>query len=137
MERAESPGGVKKKLTEAECFAHRLCLAMGEPDVDVVLARLTYRKYLDWQAYFAQEPWGELRADMRSMVLAAHILSPHMPSGTELPNPTYPYFEDTSPEAVADKAQELKRWIAENRERLHGNHNRQNGGRSDERHHAV
>lgn len=105
---------------------------------DVLLEKLTHRQFLDWQTYFAQEPWGELRADMRSMVLAAHILSPHMPDGTQLPNPTYPYFEDTSPEAMADKAQDLKRWIEANRERLSGrNDDRQNGGGSDERHHAV
>lgn len=74
---------------------------------------------------------------MRNMVLAAYFNAPHSPPGTELPNPTYPYFEDTSPEALADKAQDVKRWIEEHRDRLNGNHNRQDGGRSDERHDAV
>lgn len=130
---------VKKKLTEQEAFAHRLCLALGGENIhpDVLLPKLTFQQYLNWQTYFSQEPWGELRADMRSMVLAAYINSPHTPVGTELPNPTFPYFEDMSPEGIADKAQDVKEWIAANRDWLNGNHDRQDGGRSDERHNAV
>lgn len=51
----------------------RLALSMGEPDLDAFAARITSGQLTEWQAYFAEEPWGEERADLRSGILASTI----------------------------------------------------------------
>ena len=129
-----SPGGFKKKLTEEERFAYRLCLALGVDHPDLLLSRLTYRQWLGWMSYHNLEPWGELRADLRSLVLAQYINARHMPAGSELPNTTYPYWEDTSPEGVAAKVDDHKAWIEQNRAFLDDATNRKTRSSGDERH---
>lgn len=100
----------------------------------MLLDRLTYRQWLGWRKYYGEEPWGEDRQDMRSLVLSQFINAPHLPAGYELPNATYPYWEDTSPEGIAAKANEQRDWIEQNREFLNDATNRKARRRSDERH---
>lgn len=54
-------------------FAYRLALALGQPDVDAMLAGLTTRQFLGWQHYAAVEPFGEERADLRAGIISATI----------------------------------------------------------------
>ena len=99
---------VKKKLTEEQRFAYRLCLAIGVVHPDELLHRITYSQWLGWLAYYNAEPWGELRADLRGLVQAQFVNAHRMPPGFELPSPTYPYWEDTSPEGIAAKVADHK-----------------------------
>jgi len=48
-------------------------LAVGEIDVDALLARLTSRQLTEWMAFYRLEPFGERRADLRMAILAALI----------------------------------------------------------------
>lgn len=64
-------------MTSARLFAHRLALALGIPDVDGMLARMSARQFAEWEAYYAQEPWGELRADLRAGIVASTLANVH------------------------------------------------------------
>lgn len=39
--------------------------------MDAFLAGLSARQYLEWQAMYAMEPWGDLRADLQHGIVAA------------------------------------------------------------------
>lgn len=52
-------------------FAHRLALALGEPRVEAMLARLTARELATWMAYYRAEPWGAEVEDARHGTLMA------------------------------------------------------------------
>lgn len=54
-------------------FGHRLALAVGRADVDGLLAELSSPQIAEWMAYFAIEPFGERRADLRAAIIAATI----------------------------------------------------------------
>lgn len=54
-------------------------MAVGELDVDVVLARLSSRKIAEWQAFWELEPFGE--SWCQSAVVAAAALSPWRKAG--------------------------------------------------------
>ena len=55
----------------------RLALSMGEVDPGALAARLTSSQMTEWQAYFAEDPWGEERADLRSAILASLFANAH------------------------------------------------------------
>ena len=44
---------------------------MGEVDVDALLARLSSRQISEWMAYYALDPFGEERADLRAAMVMA------------------------------------------------------------------
>ncbi len=46
---------------------------MGQVDVDALLASLSSRQISEWMAYFALEPFGEERADLRAALIACLI----------------------------------------------------------------
>lgn len=50
----------------------RLALALGKT-ISELRATLSYREFMEWCLYFEIEPWGEIRADMRSGIVAASI----------------------------------------------------------------
>lgn len=68
-------------------FAHRLALALGEFDVDALLARYPRRAWLDWLAYHELEPWGEDRADARSAIVASLIYNTNRGRGAQARRP--------------------------------------------------
>lgn len=81
--------------------------------------------FVRWLQYFNEEPWGEIREDMRNVVT---LLWQRAQGGElDLPNLFYPYFEDDSPEAMLGKAQEVKDWIREHGRKF----NRKTRGDSD------
>lgn len=41
--------------------------------VDVMLASMSNREFVEWQAYFGIEPFGEERADLRAGIVAATV----------------------------------------------------------------
>ncbi len=50
---------------------------MGEADVDALLDRLPADLFMEWQAYYQIEPWGEDRADLRAGIVASVIANTH------------------------------------------------------------
>lgn len=52
---------------------HRLCLALGGMTVREMERRMGAREYADWLAYYAAEPFGEDRADLRAGIIASTI----------------------------------------------------------------
>ena len=82
--------------------------------------RLDLQEYLDWEAYYEAEPWGDRRADDRQAVLIAYLLSPWLPKGTKHPRLEYPYFDELEPidskaaqQAADEWAERWKAWEAE------------------------
>lgn len=54
-------------------FAFRLCLELGWPHPDHLLAVLSSAQIAEWRAYFREEPWG-YRADwQRAGLLASTV----------------------------------------------------------------
>lgn len=83
---------LKKKLTATEKLSFRLCIALGVKHPDFLLPSLSWRQFHEWQLYEQQEPFGEKRADERTLALAAWIKA-RATWETELPDLIYPYFE--------------------------------------------
>lgn len=52
-----------------------LCLALGEPDPDALLARIRPSVLGEWLAYFSINPWGAERADLRTGILTASVVN--------------------------------------------------------------
>lgn len=50
-----------------------MALALGCANPDAMLARMPFRVYREWHAYYQVEPFGEKRADFRSAIVAATI----------------------------------------------------------------
>lgn len=50
-----------------------MCLALGFPDVDVLLDSISTRKLYEWAAFYKLEPFGEFRADLRAALIACTI----------------------------------------------------------------
>jgi hypothetical protein len=59
-----------------------------------LFTQLTWEDFSDWQQYYAEEPWGEQRADFRNAVAIAYGSVGFLPDSTKLPDITWPYFED-------------------------------------------
>lgn len=53
-----------------ELFAFRLAKELGEVDVDKMLESISLDLFYRWMEYFAVEPFGEERADVRAAVVA-------------------------------------------------------------------
>jgi hypothetical protein len=68
---------------------------------------LTWEQFNGWLRYHNEEPWGEDRADMRSMVQAMWINSDARWEITELPDPIYPYRRGDDPEAIASAVDQI------------------------------
>lgn len=56
--RRHSGGRKKLKSEPAVLFLHRLAIALREPDVDALAARLTLDQFRRWCAYYLLEPFG-------------------------------------------------------------------------------
>jgi hypothetical protein len=56
-------------------FHLRLAMRFHRPDVDAFLAELTAGELAEWEAFYALEPWGELRADQRFAKVVAAIFN--------------------------------------------------------------
>ena len=47
-------------------------------------ARCTIREFYQWQHFYAIEPWGEERADLRSAIIAYTVASIHAKKGAKI-----------------------------------------------------
>jgi hypothetical protein len=75
-ERIRRRGTGKKLVARPERrFYFRLALALGEIDVDGMLARVGSRQVSEWIEYAKLEPFGEERADLRSAIVAATLVN--------------------------------------------------------------
>lgn len=54
-------------------MAMRLALAVGEPDVDAMLRRLSWRQWAEWCAFYAIDPFGSQRQDANFAALMTMI----------------------------------------------------------------
>jgi hypothetical protein len=70
---------------------------------------LTWEQLADWQRYYEQEPWGEIRADMRA---AANSLWSRS-CADDSPDLFHPYFSGSDPNELAKRAKLLDAKIAE------------------------
>lgn len=61
--------GKKLAANPHERFWYRLSLKLGGT-VGELKARMTWREFLQWQAFYALEPWGEWLNDLRFAQLA-------------------------------------------------------------------
>ena len=91
--------------------------------VDELLRSISWDEWIRWQAYYEIEPWGEERADGRLAVEIAYLLTPYLPTGTELPDLAWPYFgEDAEAPDPATVEAEIeayrRRWAEWEAERL-------------------
>ena len=69
-------------MTLERRFKFRLALALGFPNPESMLARMPHRIYREWQTYYAHEPFGEERADVRSAIIAQTFANVHRKRGT-------------------------------------------------------
>lgn len=60
-------------MTELDIFRYRLALAMGRPDVADLCSSLSISQIMGWLAYYALEPWGQERADLRVGVISSML----------------------------------------------------------------
>lgn len=79
-------------------FAHRFALAMHEPNIDRLKHELTAEQWDRWEQFYAEDPWGEERSDLRMTAMLAIQRSPE----TDV-TPFYPYY-DGEQELLARKA---------------------------------
>jgi hypothetical protein len=56
-------------------------------DVDGVLDELTQGQLLEWSAYYAAEPWGQDRADLRAAIIACTQFNMFRARGTPAKRP--------------------------------------------------
>ena len=84
-------------MTTERRFAFRLALALGFPNPEAMLARMPYRIYREWQLYYAHEPFGEERADVRSAIIAQTYVSMHLKKGVRPPPLSDFMFQYDSP----------------------------------------
>lgn len=63
--------------------------------MDGLLAELSARQFAEWADYFAQDPWGEQRADLRSAIVAMTIANVHRGANQRafVPADFMPYME--------------------------------------------
>ena len=73
---------------------------MGAWHPDLLLDSLTWEQWQGWEQAYMQDPWGELRADMR-----ASINTLHGQGGGENVSPMWPYYGDT--ESMGEQMEEM------------------------------
>jgi hypothetical protein len=73
-----------------------LALAMGEPDVDGMLGRISSRQIAEWMAFQQVSPFGEEREDLRTGILASTIynMAGKVSKGVKRPIDFMPKFKD-------------------------------------------
>lgn len=68
-------------------FAYRLALRLGCVNVDAMLAQITWRQFLEWNAYAALEPFDEEREDLRNAYVVATLANVNRKKGTRVRRP--------------------------------------------------
>lgn len=87
----------------------RLALAIG-CTIRELEARMDSREFAEWEAYFAIEPWGEERADLRAALLTCLTANLNRKKGAPPYRPAdfMPYRE---PEKQETKDAELRAFL--------------------------
>ena len=67
-------------------MAFRIAKELCIEDVDGMLERMPLRAFLEWCAYFAVEPFGEERGDLRYGVIASVIVNALSKNGKATPS---------------------------------------------------
>lgn len=93
-------------------FAFRLCLALGYPHPDVLLAQITARQFQEWRAFYALDPFGERRAELRNALLGSVIASQH---GKAVDMERFMLFKEPHEEEAehSAKAASMRAWFME------------------------
>lgn len=71
--------------------------------------RLTAAEYAEWLAFYALDPWGEQRADMRMTQAVAASIAPHSKSKID-PN-DYMLFPDAAHDLPDDVDGQEREWM--------------------------
>lgn len=67
---------------------------MGFPHPRYLLPLLSLEDLVDWQARYELQPWGEVRADLRNVVLMSYVLAPFQSAtAPDPPNVVWPYHD--------------------------------------------
>lgn len=81
-------------------FNHRLALALGMT-VEEMLDRMSHREYRDWQEFYALEPFGDERADLRAGIVASVIANVNRDAKKHpepfAPGDFMPFYEKPAP----------------------------------------
>ena len=77
-----------------------VCLAIGVQHPSRLAESLTWPELLDWVALWRLSPWGEFRKDLRSGAQVLSMLMPYLPDGVQFPGVFFPYFNETSVDAI-------------------------------------
>lgn len=64
---------------------------------------MSYEDWLFWCRYDDEDPWGELRADMRMASVVANILAPWCGGAGRTPDLIYPYCGEQKMTKDADE----------------------------------
>jgi hypothetical protein len=94
----------------------RLCALLGIHSRHALKRLLTHRDYLDWQALYRVDPWGEDRADLRAGIIASAAISPYAKKGqTPRPVDFMPYAKPPGPRRqTAEQIKQIATSIAGN-----------------------
>ena len=65
-------------------MAMRLALAVGEPDVDAMMGRISWRQFVEWSAFFQIEPFGAPMHDALSAALMTMVASAFGDKGAKM-----------------------------------------------------
>jgi hypothetical protein len=93
-----------------------LCLQQRCPHPDYLLPYLTWEHVKDWRAYWNAEPWGDIRADDREAANTMWRIGAGQTS--DLPQLTYPYFQNADVLWEKHKELEAKRNSPEHQAKL-------------------
>ena len=84
----------------------QLCKLLKIPNRSTLKQIVTHKDYLDWLRFWATDPWGEDRADLRSAIAACASLAPWSGKGrTPRPVSFMPYVK-AGAEVVARQSDE-------------------------------
>lgn len=96
-------------------FLHRLCLALGGMTVRELERRMSAGEFHDWLVYYAQEPFGEDRADLRAGIVASTIANVHRGKGGKAfsPRDFMPYAAQAESETIIPQSPEHEALLVE------------------------
>ena len=95
-------------------MAYRVCRASGWRwlSPQQLWEEISFKDWLGIVRYSEEEPWGEIRDDLRMASVVANIHAPFCKQAQNTPNLIWPYIE--SDEDVADEARKVLEHVKAN-----------------------
>lgn len=97
-------------------------MALGEPNPDAMLARMTPTQLGEWLALYRIDPWDQKRADLRVGILGAKLMAglgaTKKSGGGWVPADFMPVLDpDAEPEEAPDLAAKIRAFFSRRREK--------------------